>query len=77
LTVERIILLRRLWVRGAKLTERKHYISNGRFIGNASWLSGGWKQRLAWAQPSSTSQALFWDEPTAGVDPISRRAFWN
>ena len=52
------------------LTPKQHQFANA--------LSGGWRQRLSLAasilhQP----KILLLDEPTAGVDPESRRYFWD
>jgi ABC-2 type transport system ATP-binding protein len=70
-------------LQGDRLERRRRFVLDmaglaGRERTMTSALAGGWRQRLALGcalmhEPS----IVFLDEPTGGVDPVSRRDFWR
>lgn len=70
-------------LRGERLAERRRFVLEmsglrGRERALTRDLSGGWRQRLALGCAIlHEPPILFLDEPTGGVDPISRREFWQ
>jgi drug efflux transport system ATP-binding protein len=70
-------------VTGARLTERRDWVLDMAGLTEhrrqmTADLPLGWKQRLALGcAVLHEPPILFLDEPTSGVDPVSRRSFWE
>lgn len=68
---------------GPRLDARRRFVIEmaglkGRESMRAADLAGGWRQRLALGCAIlHEPPIIFLDEPTGGVDPLSRRHFWN
>jgi len=68
---------------GARMAARREFVIDmaglrGREGTRTSDLAGGWRQRLALGCAIlHEPQIVFLDEPTGGVDPLSRRQFWT
>jgi ABC-2 type transport system ATP-binding protein len=70
-------------IAGARLEERRRFVVEmaglrGREHTRTADLAGGWRQRLALGCAILHEPPIvFLDEPTGGVDPLSRRMFWK
>jgi len=70
LSPERLATRRRFVIEMAGLSGRERELARN--------LSGGWRQRLALGCALlHEPPIIFLDEPTGGVDPVSRRDFWR